>query len=159
MRYGVIVLVLVCLLGMRTDFAPAQEKTDADKHLAAAHELLVTMHLDKTFGESLEKMVDLQIKQNPKIAPFRKVMLEFFQKYMSWEGLKDDMAKIYVDEFTLEELNDLITFYKTPTGQKAALRLPQLMTKGGELGMRRVQDHIAELQQMIAEEAKKAEQK
>jgi hypothetical protein len=158
MRYGVIVLALACLVTVQTDFLPAQEKVGDEGRTAAAQELLGTMHLDKTFGESLQNMVDMQIKQNPGIAPFRKVMLDFFGKYMSWEAVKDDMAKIYAEEFTAEELKDLIAFYKTPTGQKAALRLPQLMNKGAELGMRRVQGHIQELQQTIAEEAKKAEQ-
>jgi uncharacterized protein len=99
--------------------------------------------------------VDMQIKANAQIAPFRQVMLDFFAKYMSWDAMKDDMAKIYVEEFTLQELKDLTAFYKTPTGQKAALRVPQLMNKGADLGMRRVQDHMPELQKAVQDEAKR----
>jgi len=148
-------VMLLCLVGVAADTLPAQGKPPSEKQMAAAQELLMAMHLDKTFGESLQNMVDMQIRQNPQIAPFRQVMLDFFAKYMSWEAVRDDMAKIYAEEFTVEELKDLITFYKTPTGQKAAMKLPQLMNKGAELGMRRVQDHVQELQQAIAAEAKK----
>ena len=100
-------------------------------------------------------MIDIQLQQNPAIAPFKQVMLDFFSKYMSWESLKDDIAEIYLEEFSIQELKELTAFYKTPTGQKAALRVPQLMSKGGELGMRRVQEHMPELQEMIAKEAEK----
>ena len=134
--------------------ARADDKPSAE-HLAAAQELLVSLQLDKTFGPMVEKMVDLQIKQNPVIAPFRKVMLEFFNRYISWESLKDDMAKIYAEEFTIGELKDLAVFYRTPTGRKAAEKLPQLAIKGGELGAQRVQEHMAELNQMIAEEVER----
>ena len=153
MRRMVIVLGLVFLLG--AGLVRAQETQGRQEHLAATHELLQAMHLDKTFEESMEKMIDVQLQQNPAIAPFKNVMLEFFSKYMSWESLKDDMAEIYLEEFSIQELKDLTAFYKTPTGQKAALRVPQLMSKGAELGMRRVQEHMPELQEMIAKEAAK----
>lgn len=155
MKRSVILLGFVFLLWVGTGIVGAQEAEISEEHLVAAHELLRAMLVDKTLGESIEKMVDVQIQQNPSIAPFRKVMLEFFSKYMSWESLKDDMAEIYAEEFSIQELKELTAFYRTPTGRKAALLLPQLMSKGAELGMRRVQEHMPELQQMIAKEAEK----
>ena len=138
--------------------AMAQESQVDKAQLAAANELFLAMQLEKTFSNSIEMMMDLQIRQNPKIAPFRKVMMDFFSKYMSWDSLKDDMAKIYMAEFTTQELKELTAFYKTPVGVKAALKMPQLMNKGGELGMKRVQEHMTELQKMIADEAKRLEE-
>ncbi|MBU0550863.1 DUF2059 domain-containing protein [Myxococcota bacterium] len=117
--------------------------------LKAAEELLLVMDLEKTFSESIKQQVDLQVRQNPMIAPFREVMLEFFEKYMSWESLKGDMANIYAEAFTVEEIKDLVKFYNTPTGKKASLKLPELASKGAELGMTRVQKHMPELQSMI----------
>jgi hypothetical protein len=146
---------LACLVGVAADFAPAQGAPDNEKQVAAAMELFKTMHLDEMFGQMMQNSVDMQIKANAQITPFRQVMLDFFSKYMSWDAMKDDMAKIYVEEFTLQELKDLTAFYKTPTGQKAALRLPELMNKGADLGMRRVQEHMPELQKAIQDEAKR----
>ena len=37
----------------------------------------------------------------------------------------DGMAKIYADEFTEQELKDLVTFYKSPLGQKLLATEPQ----------------------------------
>lgn len=151
--------VLVCLLAVYPVMTMAEEKV-TDKTHAAAQELLEAMQIDDTFNKTIEASVDMQIQQNPMIAPYREVMLKFFAKYMSWESLKDDVAKIYTDEFTAEELKELTAFYKTPTGTKAALRLPVLMNKGAQLGISRVQEHMGELQQMIQEESKRiAEEK
>ena len=151
-------VVVVCLVVMIPIAITAGEKEDDKSHTVAAIELLESMQLEITFEKTIESAVDLQVKQNPSIAPYRKVMLEFFSKYMSWESLKDEMAQIYVDAFTIQELKELTAFYKTPVGKKAALLMPQLMTKGGELGMKRVQEHMPELQLMIAEEHRRIEE-
>ena len=49
----------------------------------------------------------MQVQQNPSIAPYEAVMKEFLAKYMSWDSLKADMIKIYMDEFTEPELGEL----------------------------------------------------
>jgi len=159
MKCRPILVALVCSLVVCADSAIAQ-KTDNNKaHLAAAHDLLKTMQSERTFGESIEVMLDLQLKQNPLIAPYRDTMFKFFTKYMSWNSMKDEMAQIYVEAFTIRELRELTAFYKTPVGTKAVLLIPQLMNKGGELGMKRVQEHMHEFQQMIAEESKRLAEK
>lgn len=41
-------------------------------------------------------------------------------------------AEVYATRFSLKELNDLISFYRTPTGQKLARSLPSLMAASGQ---------------------------
>ncbi|MGO8704039.1 MAG: DUF2059 domain-containing protein [Candidatus Brocadiia bacterium] len=155
MRYALTTLLLACLLGAGSKPVFAEEESKAKEHLAAAMELLQTMQMDKTCAQVIDASVEMQIKTNPELAPYRSVMQDFLRKYMGWDGIKDGMAKVYMDEFTTVELMDITAFYKTPTGQKLALRLPALMTKGGAIGQQRVQEHMGELQDMIAK--KKAE--
>ena len=111
--------------------------------------------MDTVLEESIERMLNLQIQQNPSIAPFKEVMLKFFQKHMSFESLKPDMIDIYSNAFTATELREINTFYSTPTGAKTIRLLPELMAKGGQLGAKRVQDNMQELQQMIKDEAER----
>ena len=95
------------------------------------------------------------MQQNPTLVPFKNVMMQFFQKHMSYESLKPDMVKIYSDAFSASELKELIAFYRTPTGKKTIEKMPQLMAQGGQIGAKRVQDNIGELQQLIKEEAER----
>ena len=155
MKSTLIQAMLVCLIAVLPMASMAEEKGAEKLHTEAALKLFEAMQLNITYEKSIESTVDMQIKSNPAIGPYRKVMLEFFSKYMSWNSLKDDMAQIYVEIFTIQELQELTAFYTTPVGKKAALLMPQLMTKGGELGIKRVQDNMAELQIMIAEEDKR----
>ena len=88
-------------------------------------------------------------------------MLKFMNKYMGWESLKEDMAKIYTSKFTLQELIELKQFYKSPVGRKSVILFPELASEGAALGQKRVNQNIEELKRMIGEESKrlKAQQK
>ncbi|MFH0975959.1 MAG: DUF2059 domain-containing protein [Spirochaetota bacterium] len=147
-----LLIVAVAIVFISTN---VKAKTEEETSTKAAYELFDAMDLANTFGQTIVKMVDLQIQQNPKIAPYRNVMLSFFDKYMGWESLKKEMAKIYTDKFTVEEINKLKEFYQTPLGKKTAMLLPVLTAEGAALGQKRVQDNINELEKMIAEETEK----
>ncbi|HTL30050.1 MAG TPA: DUF2059 domain-containing protein [Tepidisphaeraceae bacterium] len=151
-RFSIAVVAgaLLCAFPMR---AQAEEHTP--EHHAAALELMESMKIRTLLDDAVNKMLDGQIRQNPQIARFKPIMTEFFKKYMSWDAIKEDMANLYCDEFSADELKQLTAFYKTPIGQKLADKQPVLMAKSGELGQKRVQAHIGELQQAIQAEMMK----
>ena len=94
-------------------------------------------------------MLNVQIKQRPEAAAIEPEMRAFFSKYMSWNSLKSDMVDIYSRNFTEPELRDITKFYQTPTGRKMSSTLPQLMQSSMEIGQKRVQEHLPELQEAI----------
>jgi hypothetical protein len=143
-------LMIVVALGQMTP-ARASEET----HRQAAEALLSLMDMDKLMSESIDQMLEMQVKQNPAIGQFKDEMKKFLSKYMSWSAMKEDMVKIYASEFTEQELKDLLAFYQTPLGKKTVAKMPKLMAKGAELGQQRVQEHLPELQKAIQEQATK----
>lgn len=145
---------LTILIGAVALFQPAVTRADEASHRKAAESLLSMMNMDAVMGSAIDQMLAMQIKQNPAIAPYETEMKNFLKKYMSWAGLKDDMIKIYADEFTEAELGELSAFYQTPLGKKTLQKMPTLMAKGAELGQRRVQEHLPELTAAIAEKEK-----
>jgi hypothetical protein len=124
---------------------------DEKSHRKAAENLLKEMNMEKQLVASIDQMVDLQVKTNPQLAPFKEVMKKFLNKHMSMNSLKDDMITIYTGAFTEDELNEITKFYKTPTGKKMIEKLPDLMAKGMQLGVQRVQANQEELRQMLEE--------
>lgn len=146
---------LSLLLGAVTLFHPATVRADEASHRKAVESLFTLMEMDNLISQSVDQMLAMQVQQNPAIAPFQAQMKTFLNKYMSWASLKDDMTKIYMAEFTESELNELNKFYQTPVGKKSVQKMPGLMAKGAEIGQKRVQDHLPELQAMIAGEAEK----
>jgi len=130
-------------------FAPLAARADEASHRKATEALLSLMDMESLLSQSIDQMLQLQVQQNPTIAPYQSEMKAFFAKYMSWASLKNDMVNLYMAEFTEPELKELAAFYQTPVGKKTVQRMPVLMTKGAELGQRRVQEHLPELQAAI----------
>lgn len=143
-------LLIPLLLASLAILQPTVARADDKSHRAAAESLLGLMSMESLLSQSVNQMLDMQIKQNPAIAPYQQEMKDFFGKYMSWPVLKDDMVSIYMGEFTEPELNELNKFYQTPVGKKSIQRMPALLAKGSELGQKRVQEHLPELQAAIA---------
>src|SRR5579863_5483575 len=101
-------------------------RADEASHLEAAQNVFVAMQMDSLFDKIVDQALDQQIRQNPSLLEERAVMKAYFDKYMSWNAIKDDLATLYVATFTEEELNAISEFYRTPVGKKMALAAPDL---------------------------------
>tara|TARA_R110002073_G_scaffold112231_2_gene248910 strand:+ start:75 stop:542 length:468 start_codon:yes stop_codon:yes gene_type:complete len=126
-----------------------------DASIKEAEKLLQTMGTEAALEQSMSQMLDVQLQQNPALAPYKGVMMAFFNKYMSFNSLKPEMAQAYADAFTLAELQEINTFYATDVGQKVVEEMPRLMAAGAQMGVSRVQENIGELQEMIKAESER----
>ena len=128
----------------------ATAEIDAERE---AEKLLSIMGMEQAVVQSMEQMLNLQLQQNPSLAPYKKVMVEFFSKHMSWESLKPEIIKMYAQAFSAAELREITDFYSTEVGSKSIKLTPTLFSQGAQIGVSRVQDNIDELQAMIEAEA------
>lgn len=122
---------------------------------AAAEKLLAVMNIDAAMEQSMQQMLEVQLQQNPALAPYQHVIMGFLNKHMSYESLKPDLIQIYSNSFTAEELGKLNAFYQTPVGEKTVRLMPNLMNQGAQLGVSRIEANIGELERMIAEESER----
>jgi len=148
--------VFTFLLGAIALFQPAIARADEASHRKAAETLFALMEMETLLSQSVDQMLAMQVQQNPALAQFQPQMKAFLNKYMSWASMKEDMTKIYTAEFSESELKELGKFYETPLGKKAVQKMPALMAKGAEIGQKRVQEHLPELQAALAADQKKA---
>jgi hypothetical protein len=94
--------------------------------------------------------MQLQLSQNPQLSNHSKEMHAFFKKYIGWHALKTDLAAMYMQTFSEDELKAINDFYITPAGQKVITVLPELVQERNQLAMKRLQQNIGELQKIIA---------
>ena len=141
-RIGLCLLVLAGL-GVPLAGANAGEKEIAE-------ELFFVMGIEKRFWVSIDTMVDSQINENPQLTPMKDDLRAFFERYMSYEALKDDLIKKVTEEFSETELQATLDFYSTKAGEKA-MRLPALLGSGAEMGALAVQEHKGELEAILAQ--------
>ncbi len=105
--------------------------------------------MEKKIQESVDSVVQLQLRQNPQLAQHEKAMRAFFKKHIGWNALKDELADMYMHKFTEKELTEINAFYITPAGQKVITALPVLVQERNQLAMMRLQQNIGELQQIV----------
>jgi hypothetical protein len=121
----------------------------SDGQRKAAAELLTVMQMEKNTDAALDQLMAAQLSQRPELKVVEPELRGFLNKYMSWASLKEDMIDLYARQFSEKELRDLKKFYGSATGQKFVGQQSSLMAAGIELGQRRMQEHMPELQQSI----------
>lgn len=91
------------------------------------------------------------------IAAFQKKMFDEIMSGITGADMKDDIAKVYAQVFTKEEMQALAGFYSSPLGQTFSDKQPILAEKMNEAMMPRMMAVMPKVQQMAKEFA--AEQK
>lgn len=151
LRQLLTIFILFNILGITMH---AQEARTSDEY-KACYRLFEVMKMDETMDQTIVKMVDMQTKNLPQMVKLRPAMLEFFRKYMSYESLKKETADIYLKYFSMQDIRQLIEFYQTPLGGKFVKNQVNLTTECAQLGMKRVQEHQNELQEMLMKNMQK----
>ena len=137
MKFGkVAVLAAGLALGGIVSHVPAVAQTAAATKpasaaaIAAAKEILTMKNASAMYAGAVPNLVqrtrDVLIQNN---LNYQKDLTEVSQvvaKQMAGreQEIGDEMAKIYATDFTEQELKDLVTFYKTPLGQKLLKQEP-----------------------------------
>ena len=148
MNFSKVFVLITALCVPSMSLADAASEKEAEK-------LLNMVGTQEVMEQSMSQMLDIQLQQNPALAPYKGVMMEFLNENMSYESLKPELIKMYSEEFTSSELREIIAFYSTDVGKKSIEKMPTLMMQGGQLGATRVQENIGDLQAMIQAESER----
>ncbi|MGB5474070.1 MAG: DUF2059 domain-containing protein [Gammaproteobacteria bacterium] len=128
---------------------PALQAAEPDSHRQAVETLFQLTHMEQKISESVASVAQLQVRQDPGLASKQDVLMAFLEKYIGWDAIRDDLARMYMQTFSEDELKVMNAFYITPTGQKVITIVPQLVQQRNQLAMQRLQDNIGELRAAI----------
>ena len=155
--------LLVVVMSLSVPLATAQTAAPAPsaEALAAAKELVSTMHLADQFKALMPAILQ---SLKPAIVQGRSevdrdfdsltpVMLDSFQA--RYNELSDAMAVVYANNFAADDLRGLIAFYKSPLGQKMLEKTPTVTKQSLVAGQRFGQSVAGDLRQKIIEELRK----
>ncbi len=85
---------------------------------------------------------------------------QFFYELFASRETTTELAKLYAQYFTLDEMNELVKFYKTPLGVKLIKSNSELTIKSQQIGAnlfkKHENDYIKVLAKYLAPEAEKA---
>lgn len=145
-------LLVTAISLMLLSISPLSQ-ADNKSHMEQVDKLFKLTQMEKKIDESVDSVLQLQLRQNPQLAQYSKEMRGFFTKYIGWDALKVDLAAMYMETFTEDDLKAINDFYITPAGQKVINSLPQLVQQRNQLAMQRLQQNIGELQKIVGQPA------
>ena len=146
-------VLLVCLTLVVGQFFVLSSSLDADEQVGAnaqgvsgevsdvALQLMKKMGADAQFEAIVPLMFESQMKVIKAARPdvsqqaldrFRDVFVEEFTDSM--DELLVGVASVYTKHFTVEEMQEIISFYDTPVGQKMINKMPQMMQESMQVG-------------------------
>ena len=120
-----------------------------DAHLQQVETLFRLTQMEKKINESVDSILQLQLRQNPQLSDKQAEIRTFFEQHIGWNALKSDIAKMYIQTFSEDELKAINAFYITPAGQKVINELPHLVQQRNQLAMQRIQQNLGELQKIV----------
>ncbi len=138
-RFLVIALsaAMLCAIGVNTSFA--QKEIDPAR-LAAAKNLMNAAGLSKQFEAVLplitEQMQNAFLSLKPGNAPEIKEVFKLIpQKFSARKDeMLDQIAVLYAQKLTTDELNGITSFYKSPVGEKLIQIQPEIMQESMSIG-------------------------
>ena len=131
-----------------------QAQQDSAKLYQKAEQLFITMNMPDVYATAIKQSVEQQIASAPALAKYKDDVTSFFDTCISWRVIKTEVARLYLKYYTAEDLDVLIKFYETPAGKKVAVNSPILMKEIQQMQQSRLQAHIGELNQLIANKEK-----
>ncbi len=154
----------VCLcFGVMSSAALAQQTAPAVDPAAvtAAKELMQAMGIDAQFDAVIETMTKgmgaaMRQKQPTKGKEIDEAMSKIAAKVQARKSdLIDMTAPLYAEKFTVAELKEIGSFYKTPIGQKLLKTQPEIMQRSMQMGMVWGQQLGQEIEREARDELKK----
>jgi hypothetical protein len=122
-------------LGVAISGIPAQAQTApkpaSPAAIAAAKEILTMKNASAMYASAVPNIVqrtmDTMLQNNLNYQKDLKEVAVIVAKNLAGreKDISEGMAKIYATDFTEQELKDLVTFYKSPLGQKLLAQEPK----------------------------------
>ena len=131
-------------------YAAAQAPEPSDLEIELALELLEVMHTD-----SIQKMMmgaglfDLGGSMPDLPVDVKDAVEQLYNERLAWETMRRDYAVAYAEEFTADELHQLIEFFDTPLGHRWAFGTANMSPRLAEIMQEKMAPLMMELQQLI----------
>jgi hypothetical protein len=122
---------------------------------SSVRELFDLMNVRKMIEMNVLKSAELLAVQTDQPVKAKPKMEKFLRETVGYAAIQDELVALYAKSFSEAEVQDLLRFYKTPTGRKLASLQPMLFEEGAKIGQACMMKHQEELQKILQEFRKK----
>jgi hypothetical protein len=95
------------------------------------------------------QVLNKMIKQQPELARYQPVVQQWGKECLTWSRMRAELATAYRSHFTDSEMQQLILFFRTSTGQKYMRYAPLLQEDTVAIGQRIAHEQQPRLLEML----------
>jgi hypothetical protein len=157
---SVVALGIVAVFALSTpcygDETSKAAKVEEFLKLAKMEDLLhqsFDMTLRQMKSGVLQQMMGVNVppEMETTLAEFQAKIYALMTGALDWEKLKPKYVKVFVDAYSEPEIDDILTFYRSPSGQAMVAKTPQVMSKASEIVQAQMATVFPETQRLIKE--------
>jgi hypothetical protein len=163
--------IFVCLVATSTAIAqgtdpasqsepkPSEESVQRLLEVTQVKQVLQTVsdQMDANYAAMVKRELGgqeaLTPEQQKSIETRRKAATDMIRKLLSWDSMDALYLKVYQETFSQTEIDGMLEFYSTPTGQAVIAKLPLVAKNAMSEMQQRVQQMMPKLQEMAKETA------
>jgi hypothetical protein len=143
-------------------------KEDIQKYLEVMHSREMMTKVIDAMTKPMHQMMHEQYEKDKDKLPAdfetrMNKLMDDTMKSFPWDEMLDSMVPIYQKHFTKGDIDHLVAFYSTPTGQKVLRELPAITAESMQSIMpimqRKIEAMTRDMQQQVAEMIKQSEAK
>lgn len=149
-RFAKLLVLALCL--------PLVARADEASHKTKAEDLIMLLHLDRMSQGVMENAMrqttaitaqhyggSIPPNAAASLADFQKKLTTLMEPQLGWTAMKPEYVKLFTDDFTEEQLDSMISFYKSAAGQALLEKLPSIEQSVGQT----LQAKVRELQPQV----------
>jgi hypothetical protein len=154
--------LLFCLLCFLACVPLTAHADDASKR-AKVQEMLELLHLDRTMDQLMNMMEQQAVaatnakltnqganaEQKAHVDAFQKQLFDFIGSQIGWKGMQTEYVDMYSQTFTEDEIDGMLTFYKSPAGTAMIAKTPELTSKAGLVVAKKMLTLKPEIEKMV----------
>ena len=161
MKHRVVIMVFflsfaACCFAQESDQTPAS-RADIMTYFETVHSHDMMAKMADGMLKPMHQLIHDEYLKNQSKLPndFEERMtrqMDDMYKKMPWDQMFDAMIPVYQKHFTKGDINALLAFYSSPTGQKLLREMPAITSEALESMMPILRNHIEEMQSKLEQE-------
>ena len=161
--------VVMCLL---LAAGSSQARADEASKRVKIKEMFAIIHLQDTINqmsnpERMRSMVQAIAPGIAKQTPEEQKNLDdlmvrvsqFLRETLDWQTMEPQYVDLYATTYTEEDIDGLLVFYRSPTGQAMVAKQPEILAKSQAIAQTRMQAAMPKLMQLILQASAAQQQK
>ncbi|HZY62480.1 MAG TPA: DUF2059 domain-containing protein [Edaphobacter sp.] len=129
---------------------------------AKAEEIIQLTHTDQLMQRVMAQMnermknqaaqqaarMNLNAEQKAAFDDYEAKLNQLLTSAVNWEKMKPIMVRVYAETYTVDELDGILKFYRSPAGQSMVAKSPELMSKTMTLMMQQMSTLQPQIEQL-----------